>query len=124
MVYTLELQLQLMRSTGVPNATASYQHRNRLISFRISQELYDLVRIACVQLSDGSLSGFARAALEDAILQQPAAAARVASEHISALLDLATELNESVKSLKSLIEASADHHSRVQTGRKRSTASE
>ena len=104
-------------------AAASYQPRNRLISFRISQELYDLVRIASVQLSDGSISDFARAALEDAILQQPAAAARVATEHISALLDLARELNDGVKSLKSLLETPKDQHSRGRSGSKTSTAS-
>ena len=103
-------------------AAASYQPRNRLISFRISQELYDLVRIASVQLSAGSISDFARAALEDAILQQPAAAARVATEHISTLVDLATELNDGVQSLKTLIETSKDQQSRGQSGRKTSTA--
>jgi hypothetical protein len=107
----------------VPTAGASYQPRNRLISFRISQELYDLVRIASVQLADGSISDFARAALEDAILQQPAAAARVATEHISTLVDLATELNDGVRSLKTLLETSRDKPSQGQLGRKTSTGS-
>jgi hypothetical protein len=106
----------------VPTAAASYKPRNRLISFRISQELYDLVRIASVQLADGSISDFARAALEDAILQQPAAAARVATEHISTLVDLAKELNDNVRSLKTLIETSGDKPSQGQLSRKTSTA--
>jgi hypothetical protein len=84
-------------------AMASDQRRNKLISIRISQELYDLVRIASHQLAHGSVSDFAREAIEDAILQRPAATERVVTRHLSTLIELAGELNQSVKSLKSLI---------------------
>ena len=102
------------RAVSGPVAVPPYQRRNKLISFRISQELYDLVRIASMQLSGGSISDFAREAIEDAILQRPAATERVVAQHLSTVLELAAELNESVKGLRSLMKTPGKRQPREQ----------
>jgi hypothetical protein len=98
-----------------------YKRRNKLISFRISEELYDLVRIASVQLAGGSISDFAREAIEDAILQRPAATERVVAKHLSTLFDLSMALNESLKSLNALIRAAGKRQPRGRSGQKQPT---
>lgn len=92
------------------------QRRNKLISFRISQELYDLVHAASIQVAGGSVSDFAREAIEDAILQRPAAAERVVVQHLSTLCELVGELDQSVKSLRNMMKVAEKRGPHQQSG--------